>query len=119
MIDGTVIAVSGASNPAGDVIETNLVIRPWTVAARATGLLAVRLDSQGKLEGLAAGGLKYLRTGETVISLDTPIDLALWREPAGQMRGVVQDWAGPIPPSLASLTTNWLRLAVPQRLSAD
>ena len=119
LIDGTVIAVSGASNPAGDVIETNLVIRQWTVAAKATGLLAVRLDPQGKLEGLAAGGLKYLRTEATVISLDTPIDLALWREPSGQVRGVLQDWVGPIPPSLANLTTNWLRLALPQKLSAD
>jgi hypothetical protein len=118
LVDGTVIAVSGASNPAGDLIETNLLVGQRSVEAKALGLFAVRLDPQGRLEALAAGGLRYVRAGTTVLSLDEPADLALWREPSGQLRGVLQDWAGPIPAPLASLTTNWLRLAIPARLRA-
>lgn len=113
LLDGTVVVVAGTRDPAGDPIVTNLVVRQHLVAAEARGVLAVRLADDGALEALAAGGLTRFRTAGIDIRLDQPIDLALWRDAQGQLRGVLQGWNGPVPPALARLTPHWAFLGLP------
>lgn len=50
------------------------------------------------------------------ISLDTPLDLALWRDAEGRVRGVVQGIDGPLPRALTRITKDWQVLEVPPPL---
>lgn len=118
LVDGTVIVLAGTHGAAGDLIQTNFVVHGQPVEAEAVGVFAVRLAKDGRVLALAAGGLRRFRAGNLNLRLDLPVDLALWREREGQMRGVLQDWSGPIPAPLANLTPHWLRLAVPKPLAA-
>jgi hypothetical protein len=79
----------------------------------AQGIAAVRLDTGGRLEALAAGGLKLFKGGDISIELAERADVALWRDAADKWHGVLQGWDGPVPPPLQGLTADWLRLAVP------
>ena len=114
LIDGTRIVMAAEKDPTGDPIQTTLVIDAREVEVDALGVVGVRLDGQGQLEAVAAGGLKHLRTGPTEIRLSRRLDLALWRGDDGRWHGVVQDGEGDVPPALAALTDDWLRLAVPR-----
>ena len=115
LVDGTMIWLAGAERVAGDAIEINQPVNGHTLAAKATGVLAVRLDSSGKLQALAAGGLSRFQGGGLNLQLESPLDLALWRDAAGRWQGVVLDCAGPVPPALLQLTTSWQRRATPPR----
>lgn len=77
-------------------------------------MAAIRLDRNGRVDALAAGGLKPFRCRSLTIELPERIDLAFWRDQPGKFRGVLQDWIGPIPDSLISITDDWLRLTLPQ-----
>jgi hypothetical protein len=114
LIDGTVILTAGEKDAAGDPIQATLQIKGHTVEIEAVGVAAIRLADDGTLEALAAGGLKHFQTGKMQLTLPEPTDLALWRNREGRMQGVVQDLKGPIPLPLAALTSDWLRLAVPE-----
>jgi len=119
LIDGTHILVSGAKDVSGDPIRKTLRINGRTLTVNAIGVVGIRLGSNGQLNALAAGGLKRFELkGATGLKIELPerIDVALWRDDRGRMRGVLQGWRGPVPTSLAALTKNWLRLTLPTPL---
>jgi hypothetical protein len=118
LLDGTHVVVSGAEAAAGDAIQRTISIAGHDVAVDAIGLVAIRLDKQGHVNALAAGGLKSLSAGDLQIELAERVDLALWRDSQGRIHGVLQDWPGPVPAALTKLTDAWQRLAVPVPLLA-
>jgi len=113
LVDGTHIVASGIENAAGDPIQQIIHVNGHEVAFDAIGLFAIRMDKQGQVEALAAGGLKSLKAGQLNIDLSKRVDVALWRNNKGQFKGVLQNCSSDIPASLAKLTDDWLRLAVP------
>jgi hypothetical protein len=115
LVDGTdVLVAADPEHVAGLPIRTEISIRGTTVKVDAEGIAAVRLDKDGKLEAMAAGGLKSFRAGAFTIDLAERADIALWRDAAGKWHGVLQGCAGRVPPPpLAALSDDWLRLAVP------
>jgi len=40
------------------------------------------------------------------------VGVALWRDHKGQMHGVLQGYEGSLPPVLAGITDDWLRLGI-------
>ena len=108
--------VSGAGSAAGDAIQRTIRMEGHAVVVDAEGLLAIRFDNQGRVEALAAGGLKSLDAGQLKIELTERVDLALWRDDRGRFHGVLQDCAGAVPAALARLCDDWQRLAVPAPL---
>ena len=113
LVDGTVIVLSGADDVAGDPIQTTFDVNGRSVAVDALGVVGVRLLDDGRLDALAAGGLKRFEAGDLVIDLPNGVDLALWRDTGGNLHGVLQDWTGPVPDPLLDLTQDWRRLDVP------
>ena len=113
LLDGTVILASGAHNVMGDAIQRSVTVNGHEASFDAVGIGAVRFDATGRLEAMAAGGLKSFQGGGMSIELPDRADVAMWRDDRGRMRGVIQGWNGPIPRALTAITGNWLRLAVP------
>lgn len=113
LLDGTVILASGKEELLGDPIRKTINVSGHDVTFDAVGVAAVRLDKSGRLEALACGALKSFRGGGITIDLPEPIDMAVWRDAAGNWQGVLQDYSGPVPRDLAALTAAWKRLAVP------
>jgi len=111
LIDGTIIQAAGTYDVAGDPIQSNIKIDDHSVTF-------VRLDNEGRVQALAAGGLKYFKAGNFEINLDQRVDLALWRNERGMWRGVLQGWTGEILAPLLAITRDWLRLDVPVPLSS-
>jgi hypothetical protein len=116
LVDGTHVIVSGAKSVSGDPIQRTVQMSGHPVAVDAVGLVAIRLDKRGRLEALAAGGLKYLKSEKFNIELPERVDLALWRDSREKFHGVIQGWTGPVPEPLQKLTKDWLRLSVPTSL---
>nr|HPO10843.1 hypothetical protein [bacterium] len=100
----------------GDAFDITLEIEGKKVNVEAVGIAGVRLDEQGRLEALAAGELKHLGMEGFELDPDTPADIALWRDASGQYHGVIQGHDGPIPSALLEITSDWLRLALPEPL---
>jgi hypothetical protein len=117
LLDGTVILASGEKDVMGDPIQKTLNVDGHEVAFDAVGVAAVRLDKDGKLEALAAGGLKRFAVGKTKIELPQRADVALWKDTKGVWQGVLQDYEGEVPADLKAITAHWLRLAVPVSLA--
>ncbi len=117
LIDGTIIQVAGTNNVAGDPIQATHTIKGHEIVFDAEGLAAVRLDEKGSIEALAAGGLKYFKVDDFVISLDNRIDLALWKDEKGKLCGLLQGWQGTMPATLLAITQDWRHLDVPVPLS--
>ncbi len=113
LIDGTVVLTAAEQDVVGDPMQVTVEIQGRPVLIHATGIAAIRLDADGRLDALAAGGLSRFETGDLRLVLPQPVDLALWRNSDGRFRGILQDWSGDVPPPLASLTDRWSRLAVP------
>ena len=113
LIDGTLIQVAGTSNSSGDLINSRMKIGKYTVAFNALGLAAVRLDKDGQVQALAAGGLKSFKTKDIDIQLDERVDLTFWRTNHGEFEGVIQGYDGEIPQPLLSVTQKWARLQRP------
>ncbi len=113
LIDGTVIQVAGTKNVKGDPIQSDMLIQNHMVSFDAIGVAAVRLDEEGQVQALVAGGLKSFKAGDLEILLDERADLALWINQSGEFEGVIQGWKGDIPPQLMGITGNWTRLGVP------
>lgn len=110
LVDGTAVWVAGTQNVAGDPIEVREPVAGHALEAEATGLLAVRFATAGRLAAFAAGELRRLRGGGVELVLDPPLDLAWWQDETGESRGVIQGGSGAVPPALLALTTNWLQL---------
>ena len=113
LVDGTVLVIAGEDHVSGDPIRKTLMVNGHAVSFDAIGVAAVRLDQQGELLALAAGGLQAFKSGNITIDLPERIDLALWQRADHQWQGVVQGHDGPIPEQLTKLASNWLRLPVP------
>jgi hypothetical protein len=119
LIDGTMIQIAGTDSVAGDPIQSAIKIGEYNVMFNASGVAAVRLDGDGSVETLAAGGLIYFKVGDFEIKLDQPTDIALWRKDNGGWRGVIQGWYGVIPEKLMNITNDWIRLGLPVPLKTD
>jgi len=113
LIDGTHIIVAATEQASGDPIDTTLEVDGYKVVVDAVGVVGVRLAKDGRVEALAAGGLRQFKAGSLEIDLPCRADLAIWTDAQGTVHGVLQDWQGPIPEPLTALTTDWLRLALP------
>jgi hypothetical protein len=114
LLDGTVILASGEKDVLGDPIQKTLNVDGHEVAFDAVGVAAVRLENDGKVEAMAAGGLKSFKGGGMSIELPERADVALWRDAKGKWHGVLQDWTKPVPAALTAITAEWQRLAVPK-----
>jgi len=110
LTDGTLIQVAGTNNTAGDIIESKMKIGKYDVSFNAIGIAAVRLDKNGRVQAMAAGGLKFFRTRDFYIQLNKRIDLAFWKNEHGEFEGIIQGYEGEIPQSLLSITKKWVRL---------
>ena len=116
LLDGTVIVASGETDVLGDPIRRSLRVAGREVAWDAMGLAAVRLDSRGKVQALAAGGLRRFKGGDLTLELPERVDVALWRGAGDEWRGAVLGHAGPLPPALTRITREWTRLRSPATL---
>ena len=117
LIDGTYIQVAGTNHVGGNLIQSTVRMKGKIVTFDATGVAAVRLDDQGKVQAIAAGGLKLFRTGNFKIELNKRIDLALWKDKQGNWTGVIQGLKGEVPMELKAITQNWNRINLPVPLS--
>jgi hypothetical protein len=125
LLDGTVIIASGEKDVRGDPIQKTIKVTPrpgsgqggHDVSFDAVGVAAVRLDKKGKVEAMAAGGLKNFKAGDMAVEIPQRADVALWRDSKGEWRGVLQGHDGPVPDALAKITRNWNRLRLPISLS--
>jgi hypothetical protein len=113
LIDGTVIHVAGTDKMSGDPIKKEFHIGKFPVSVDAVGVAAVRLSDKGHLEALAAGSLKSFKGGEVEITLEKPLDIALWSDEKGSWQGIIQGLEGDIPMQLLKITDHWERLALP------
>lgn len=114
LLDGTVILASGEHDVSGDPIQKAISVQGQELTFDAIGVAAVRLDKNGELEAMAAGGLKRFASPALTINLSERTDIAIWRDAKGSWRGVVQGGNGPFPEALEGLTTNWVRLRIPE-----
>lgn len=117
--DGTIILASGRKDVMGDPIRTSLSVQGQDVRFDAIGIAAVRVDSQGQLQAMAAGALKTFACEDLHIELTERTDVALWRDATGRWRGVVQGTTGPLPSALTDITPDWTRLRFPERWQAE
>lgn len=117
LIDGTFIYVAGTENVSGDPFHVNKEISGHKVSADATGLLAFRFDTNGRLNALVAGGLKSFKITGFKIELTERTDIALWVNDKGEWEGVIQGLKGAVPGQLLNITKNWSRLDMPVAIS--
>ncbi len=117
LLDGTVIHASGKNDVMGDPIQKTITVDGNKVTFDCVGIAAVRLDKDGKLEAMAAGGLKVFEGGDVEISMPARVDIALWKDKNGVWQGVLQDNKAAVPENLESLCKSWtlLKVRVPAR----
>jgi len=117
LIDGTLILAAGTNDAAGDLIDKKMNYGKHEIAFNAIGIAAVRLDDKGRLQALAAGGLKSFETKTMTIHLDKRVDIAMWRDESEKWKGIIQDLSGEVPPQLLTITSDWTQLIPPKPLS--
>jgi hypothetical protein len=113
LIDGTYIELAGQDHVSGDTIRSTRKIHGFPVTFDAVGVIAIRLDEEGRVEAMAAGDLRSIQASNLEIALEERMDVAFWINKQGKWEGVIQGWEGDIPPVLLELTGAWSRLAVP------
>jgi hypothetical protein len=113
LLDGTVILASGENDVMGDPIRKTIRVNSHAVTFDAVGVAAVRLNKAGKVEAIAAGGLKNFKAGDMAIELPECADVALWRDSKDEWQGVLLGHDGPVPDALARITLKWNRLRLP------
>ena len=110
LLDGTVIYASGKNDVLGDPIKKKIKIDGEKVYFDAIGVAAVRFDKAGRIEAMAAGGLKTFKVDGLNITLPARADIALWKNEKGKWQGVLQGYRGQLPEILATITNEWVRL---------
>jgi len=116
LTDGTEVFLAGKVDVAGDPIAGTFHVSGREVTVEAQGVFAIRFTTDGRIDALAAGGLKRFAGGDLSLELESPGDVAFWHDDAGHPRGALQNVNGPLPQSLAALTPDWLRFeSTPQR----
>ena len=113
LTDGTLIQIAATQNNAGDPIHSSVVIKNRTITFDAEGLAAARLDEQGNLVALAAGGLRSFSSGTFALQIKEPLDLAIWKDENEIWHGVIQGAKGKIPVELLEITKDWVQLEIP------
>lgn len=113
LLDGTIILASGGKDVQGDPIQTAVAVRGREVRFDAVGVAAVRMDDQGRVTAMAAGGLKHFAGGDLSIELPERVDVALWRNADGAWQGVWQGPDGPVPEPLTRITDAWKHVRLP------
>jgi hypothetical protein len=113
LLDGTVILASGENDVMGDPIRKTIKVNGHAVTFDAVGVAAVRLNKAGKVEAIAAGGLKNFKAGDMAIELPECADVALWRDSKDEWQGVLLGHDGPVLDALARITLKWNRLRLP------
>lgn len=113
LTDGTLIQIAGRDKVSGDPIHSIHEINGHKVSIDAIGVAAVRLDKNGNVEAMAAGGLESFNGPGLKLKLDVRLDLALWINDKGKWEGVIQGWEEDIPSALLNITMDWSRLAIP------
>lgn len=113
LVDGTCIwAAASLEEPVGkDLIINDSALG---VRAKAHGVLACRFDDNGKLVALAASELEYFSGGGVdwkISGKDRP-DLALWKDPSGNWKGILQAKKNDISKELQKITNDWRWLMV-------
>jgi hypothetical protein len=116
LIDGTIIQIAATDSVTGDPIQSQINIGEHVVTFDAVGVAAVRLDHDGRVQSLAAGGLKYFEGKDLEIKFDIRVDIALWRDKLGNWEGVFQGDRNSIPLELLKITKNWSFIDVPDSL---
>lgn len=112
-IDGTILQVAGTNNVEGDPIYSTIKVKGYDVFFDAIGVAAIRLNDDGQVQAMVAGGLKSFKTGTFEINLEDRMDIALWINEKEELEGVIQGWKGEIPIQLLAITKNWGRLNIP------
>ena len=118
-MDGTTILVSGEKDVLGDPIRKTVKEHGHEVTFDAVGVAAVRLGKNGKVEAMAAGGLKMFKAADMTIELPERADVALWLDSKGEWQGVLHGHEGPVPDALTGITRKWIRLRLPVPLEPD
>ena len=121
LLDGTVARIKGCSpNFAGDPIWGTLTAGGVKIDYSAEGVFAARVDRQGALVALAAGGLRHVSLPGFTLKLDAPEDVVLVKRD-GKWRGLWQTAtpSAPLPAPLAALTDDWRTLVLPAQVAAD
>ncbi len=114
LVDGTEIILSGEQDVSGDPIKAAVRLAGREVTVDALGVVALRVSRDGRIDAMAAGGMKRFETKGLSLELPGRAGVALWREVNGGFRGVVQGLDGPLPAALKDLTTDWIRLDLPK-----
>jgi hypothetical protein len=109
LTDGSCLLVSGAQNPEGDPMRERFYCGRWPVEFEATGVFSIRLTREGKLDRLAASGLKRLVVNGVDYQIAAPADVALWHNGQGKAEGVVQGSEAPAGP-LGAMVQSWQKL---------
>ncbi len=112
-IDGSVIYIAGTNQVGGDPIHISEKFQGAPVSFDAEGVAAFRLDKNGKVEALAAGGLKSFQSENFQIKLKERLDLAIWKNEKNEWKGVIQGWKKEIPPCLLKITHDWQMVNLP------
>jgi hypothetical protein len=113
LIDGSVIHIAGTNRVSGDPIHFREKFQGVSVFFDAEGVDAFRLDKYGKLEALAAGGLKSFQSGNFQIELKERLDLAIWKNEKKEWQGIIQGCKKEIPPGLLRITNKWQMVDLP------
>lgn len=114
LIDGTHLFIAGTEKVSGDPIKQEIEINGVKVSMDAIGVIGLRLNEKGEPEAMAASDLKHFRAGSLSLSLDKRMDIALWKEPDGKWKGVIQtEQIGKLPEQLKKITTDWSYLRLP------
>lgn len=113
LLDGTLLQIAGANTGSGDTIRSTMKVNGFDVTFDAVGVAAVRLDDQGNVQAIAAGGLRLFETGKMNIQLEERVDLVVRLNDQGYLVGFIQGWKGDLPPVLLSITSQWTRLDLP------
>ncbi len=111
LLDGTVVQAAGEKNIMGDPIQSTINMNGKDVAFDAIGVAAVRLDSNGEIEALAAGGLRSVSTGSFQLDLKERKDIVLMRVD-GKLRGIIYG-SSSVPQELLKVTTEWTHVSWP------
>lgn len=116
LIDGTHLFIAGTDRVSGDPIRKDTLINDHPLSVDAIGVVGICLDDAGNLEALAASDLRFFKGGGLTITLDDPMDIALWKDQEGKWAGVIQaEKKGEVPDELIKITDqwDWLKLPIP------
>ncbi|HBL74764.1 MAG: hypothetical protein A2W90_15110 [Bacteroidetes bacterium GWF2_42_66] len=113
LIDGSVIHIAGTNRISGDPIHIRENFQGVPISFDAEGVAAFRLDKNGKVEALAAGGLKSFQSENFQIELKERLDLAIWKNEKKEWQGIIQGWKKEIPSCLLKITNDWQMIDLP------